>query len=84
MGLRKVARLALALALVQLTAPAFAHDNLNRRPSCCSDEVQRRLIRTRPSCCWDTFERAERHWDTFKRAERRLFLIDPHFNRGFE
>ena len=25
----------------------------------------------------------ERHWDTFKRAERRLFLIDPHFNRGF-
>ena len=26
-----------SLALVQLTAPAFAHDNLNRRPSCCSD-----------------------------------------------
>lgn len=78
----------LALALVLLTAPAFAYDNPSRLPLGRFDaevEIQRHLTRTRPSkCCWDTFERTERRWDPFKRAERRLFLLDRHFNRGFE
>ena len=48
----------LALALVLLTAPAFAYDNPSRLPLGRFDaevEIQRHLTRTRPSkCCWDT------------------------------
>ena len=76
--------LTITLALVQLPALASAHDSESRRPLCCFNPIQHRLLRTRPSCCWDTFERTERRWDAFKRTDRRLFLVNPHFNRGFE
>ena len=61
--------LTITLALVQLPALASAHDSGSRRPLCCFNSIQHRLLHTRPSCCWDTFERTERRWDAFKRGD---------------